>query len=322
MQASHQTSDMYWAGTRLGPTRLLGAYAWRSLLDNGCDHPERQRLPGGAGESAHLVPRGVLAPGRAQLAAWRLVPRAEDDARRGAASRSRSGRRTPRFRRDDGIARRRASSPTSSCSIRTSCASRPSRCSTRRCSRRTSAARPSTSGRPSFRDARTGATRTLGLIRIALLVGVLAFGGIVWYLRRTGDASYPVNPRGAPRRRPGRVGAHDAWHARAVRCRGTRVARAARDVSASSPGRSAKRRRSMAGSSGCCSATRSGIFTASRVSCSRTSSSPSATLVRRARRLLSSSATEIVAALGRLDAHRRRVARVRLSRRRFARATS
>ena len=41
-----------------------------------------------------------------------------------------------------------------------------------------------------------GATRTLGLIRIALLVGVLAFGGIVWYLRRAGDASYNVNPRG------------------------------------------------------------------------------------------------------------------------------
>ena len=42
----------------------------------------------------------------------------------------------------------------------------------------------------------TPATRTLGLIRIALLVGVLAFGGIVWYLRRSGDASYGVNPHG------------------------------------------------------------------------------------------------------------------------------
>ena len=40
------------------------------------------------------------------------------------------------------------------------------------------------------------ATRTLGLIRIALLVGVLAFGGVVWYLRRTSDATYPVNPHG------------------------------------------------------------------------------------------------------------------------------
>ena len=38
------------------------------------------------------------------------------------------------------------------------------------------------------------AARTLALIRIALLVGVLAFGGIVWYLRRSGDATYAVDP--------------------------------------------------------------------------------------------------------------------------------
>lgn len=35
MQAVHQTSDMYWAQARLGPTRVLGAYAWRSLLNTG-----------------------------------------------------------------------------------------------------------------------------------------------------------------------------------------------------------------------------------------------------------------------------------------------
>lgn len=35
MQAVHQTSDMYWAETRLGATRVLGAYAWRSLLNTG-----------------------------------------------------------------------------------------------------------------------------------------------------------------------------------------------------------------------------------------------------------------------------------------------
>ena len=40
-----------------------------------------------------------------------------------------------------------------------------------------------------------GAARTLGLIRIAFLVGVLAFGAIVWYLRRSGDTGYLVNPR-------------------------------------------------------------------------------------------------------------------------------
>jgi predicted amidohydrolase YtcJ len=51
MQASHQTSDMYWAGIRLGETRLRGAYAWRSLLDagiiipNGSDFPVEQVNP-------------------------------------------------------------------------------------------------------------------------------------------------------------------------------------------------------------------------------------------------------------------------------------
>ena len=40
-----------------------------------------------------------------------------------------------------------------------------------------------------------GSARTLGLIRIALLVGVIAFGGIIWYLRRAGDTGYLVNPR-------------------------------------------------------------------------------------------------------------------------------
>jgi predicted amidohydrolase YtcJ len=35
MQAVHQTSDMYWAENRLGWTRTLGAYAWRSLLNTG-----------------------------------------------------------------------------------------------------------------------------------------------------------------------------------------------------------------------------------------------------------------------------------------------
>jgi predicted amidohydrolase YtcJ len=35
MQATHCTSDMRWAGERLGPDRVRGAYAWRSLLATG-----------------------------------------------------------------------------------------------------------------------------------------------------------------------------------------------------------------------------------------------------------------------------------------------
>jgi hypothetical protein len=35
MQTSHAISDMYFAPSRLGPDRIKGAYAWRSLLDAG-----------------------------------------------------------------------------------------------------------------------------------------------------------------------------------------------------------------------------------------------------------------------------------------------
>jgi predicted amidohydrolase YtcJ len=51
MQASHQTSDMPWAEDRLGPVRIKGAYAWRSLLStgviipNGTDFPVEQVNP-------------------------------------------------------------------------------------------------------------------------------------------------------------------------------------------------------------------------------------------------------------------------------------
>jgi predicted amidohydrolase YtcJ len=45
MQAVHQTSDMYWAGTRLGPGRLIGAYAWRSLLNTGVVIPNGSDVP-------------------------------------------------------------------------------------------------------------------------------------------------------------------------------------------------------------------------------------------------------------------------------------
>ncbi len=35
MQPTHQTSDMRWVESRVGPQRILGAYAWRSLLNTG-----------------------------------------------------------------------------------------------------------------------------------------------------------------------------------------------------------------------------------------------------------------------------------------------
>ena len=42
MQPTHCTSDMYWAQARLGPVRIRGAYAWRSLLNDG------NIIPGGS----------------------------------------------------------------------------------------------------------------------------------------------------------------------------------------------------------------------------------------------------------------------------------
>ncbi len=45
MQGSHQTSDMYWAVDRVGPTRIRGAYAWRSFLDAGVIIPNGSDFP-------------------------------------------------------------------------------------------------------------------------------------------------------------------------------------------------------------------------------------------------------------------------------------
>ncbi len=45
MQPTHATSDMYWAQARLGPERILGAYAWRFLLDDGNIIPAGSDFP-------------------------------------------------------------------------------------------------------------------------------------------------------------------------------------------------------------------------------------------------------------------------------------
>lgn len=39
MQPTHATSDMYWAEERVGPDRIKGAYAWRSLMNSGSKIP-------------------------------------------------------------------------------------------------------------------------------------------------------------------------------------------------------------------------------------------------------------------------------------------
>jgi len=46
MQPTHATSDMKWAEARLGPQRIKGAYAWRSVLDTGVHLPLSSDFPG------------------------------------------------------------------------------------------------------------------------------------------------------------------------------------------------------------------------------------------------------------------------------------
>src|SRR5687767_10894783 len=45
MQPTHATSDMYWAEARLGPERVKGAYAWRTVLDAGVRLPLGSDFP-------------------------------------------------------------------------------------------------------------------------------------------------------------------------------------------------------------------------------------------------------------------------------------
>ena len=45
MQPTHQTSDMRWAEGRVGPERIRGAYAWRSLLNTGVVIPGGTDFP-------------------------------------------------------------------------------------------------------------------------------------------------------------------------------------------------------------------------------------------------------------------------------------
>jgi predicted amidohydrolase YtcJ len=46
MQPVHATSDMGWAEQRLGPQRIKGAYAWRTLLNTGVPLPLSSDFPG------------------------------------------------------------------------------------------------------------------------------------------------------------------------------------------------------------------------------------------------------------------------------------
>ncbi len=84
MQPTHCTSDMRWAGERLGPERLAGAYAWRSVLDSGAYIAGGSDFPVEDANPFH----GLHAGGHPAAARGRrsgLAARAADDAGRGGA---------------------------------------------------------------------------------------------------------------------------------------------------------------------------------------------------------------------------------------------
>jgi predicted amidohydrolase YtcJ len=81
MQATHQTSDMPWAESRLGPERIRGAYAWRSLLN----HPKWNRLSCRRGEPAPHFPCCCDKTEPSEHARGRLVPGSEDESRRSSS---------------------------------------------------------------------------------------------------------------------------------------------------------------------------------------------------------------------------------------------
>jgi len=67
VQPTHCTSDMYWAGDRLGPFRLHDAYRWRSFLDLGLPVPGGSDAPV---ESVAVIPGLYAAVTRQDAKEW------------------------------------------------------------------------------------------------------------------------------------------------------------------------------------------------------------------------------------------------------------
>jgi hypothetical protein len=77
LQPVHATEDMRWAGQRLGPARLRGAYAWRSLRRTGATPPLGSDLPGsgfGIGYGLHSAVTRMDTTG-APAGGWRAEER-------------------------------------------------------------------------------------------------------------------------------------------------------------------------------------------------------------------------------------------------------
>jgi predicted amidohydrolase YtcJ len=67
MQPTHCTSDMYWAGDRVGPGRVKGAYLWKAFLDQGVPVPAGSDAPV---ESIAVMPGIMAAVTRQDAKGW------------------------------------------------------------------------------------------------------------------------------------------------------------------------------------------------------------------------------------------------------------
>jgi hypothetical protein len=133
MQPTHATSDMPWAEERVGPLRIVGAYAWRQLRDSGArlalgsDFPVESVDPRLGLHSATTRTDGEGHPvggwlPQEKLTAWEALRGfTRDAAWAGFAEDSRSAAWPP------------ASAPTSSCSTATRWRSRPRTFQASRC---------------------------------------------------------------------------------------------------------------------------------------------------------------------------------------------
>src|SRR6185312_11213947 len=72
MQPTHATSDMPWAGDRLGKERLAGAYAWRKGLDAAVTRQDLQGNPPGGWLPGERLTREEALRGFTLDAAWSL----------------------------------------------------------------------------------------------------------------------------------------------------------------------------------------------------------------------------------------------------------
>ena len=82
MQPSHAIGDLYFAPARLGPARLAGAYAWRSLIDAGSIIPGGTDAPVERGEPMIEFYAAVTRKSLDGFCERRLAPRAARHARR------------------------------------------------------------------------------------------------------------------------------------------------------------------------------------------------------------------------------------------------